>query len=105
WPPHFLVINSNLVTINTRTIGSVLTLHLHLHLSPLEPLARKREGSAKRATCSVAQSKPGWSMRSSSSQTAACARRDRKQAFLVTTGHCSPATRHSPLTTCHPPYP
>jgi hypothetical protein len=37
--------------------------------------------------------------RSSSSQTAACARRDRKQAFL-STDHCSPATRHH-----HHPFP
>ena len=59
-PPHFFVINSNLTTINTRTIGSVLTLHRHFHLSPLDPLARKREGSAEGATYSVAQSKRGW---------------------------------------------
>src|SRR5271157_795347 len=32
-PPHFFVISSNLTTINTRTIGSVLTLHRHFHLS------------------------------------------------------------------------
>ena len=43
---HFFVISSILATINTRTIGSVLTLHRHFHLSPLDPLARKR-GSAK----------------------------------------------------------
>jgi hypothetical protein len=61
-PPHFFVISSNLTTINTRTIGSVLTLHRHFHLSPLDPLARKREGSAAGATCSVAQSKRGWSI-------------------------------------------
>ena len=61
-PPHFFVISSNLTTINTRTIGSVLTLHRHFHLSPLDPLARKREGSAEGATCSVAQSKRGWSI-------------------------------------------
>ena len=59
-PPHFFVISSNLTTINTRTIGAVLTLHRHFHLSPLDPLARKREGSAEGATCSVAQSKRGW---------------------------------------------
>ena len=59
-PPHFFVISSNLTTINIRTIGSVLTLHRHFHLSPLDPLARKREGSAEGATCSVAQSKRGW---------------------------------------------
>ena len=58
-PPHFFVISSNLTTINTRTIGFVLTLHRHFHLSPLDPLARKREGSAEGATCSVAQSKRG----------------------------------------------
>src|SRR5271157_4601329 len=61
-PPHVFVISSNLTTINTRTIGSVLTLHRHFHLSPLDPLARKREGSAEGATCSVAQSKRGWSI-------------------------------------------
>src|SRR5271157_5038610 len=44
-PPHFFVISSNLTTINTRTIGSVLTLHRHFHLSPLDP----RLGSAKGA--------------------------------------------------------
>ncbi len=52
-------ISSNLTTINARTIGSVLTLHRHFHLSPLDPLARKREESAEGATCSVAQSKRG----------------------------------------------
>ena len=61
-PPHFFVISSNLTTINTRTIGSVLTLHRHFHLSPLDPPARKREGSAAGATCSVAQSKREWSI-------------------------------------------
>src|SRR5208283_4757523 len=61
-PPHVFVIRSNLTTINTRTIGSVLTLHRHFHLSPLDPLARKREGSAAEATCSVAQSKRDWSI-------------------------------------------
>src|SRR5271157_1586100 len=61
-PPHFFVISSNLTTINARTIGSVLTLHRHFHLSPLDPLARKRERSAEGATCSVAQSKRGWSI-------------------------------------------
>src|SRR5208337_3385888 len=61
-PRLFFVISSNLTTINTSTIGSVLTLHRHFHLSPLDPLARKREGSAEGATCSVAQSKRGWSM-------------------------------------------
>jgi len=45
-PLHFFVISSNMTTINTRTIGSVLTLHRHFHLSPLDPLARKRQGSA-----------------------------------------------------------
>src|SRR5271157_5337958 len=62
WPVayHFFVISSNLTTINTRTIGSVLTLRRHFHLSPLDPLVRKREGSAERATCSVAQSKRAW---------------------------------------------
>src|SRR5208282_5099110 len=43
-PPHFFAISSNLTMINTHTIGSVLTLHCHFHLSPLDPLARKREG-------------------------------------------------------------
>ena len=33
-PPHFFVISSNMTTINTRTTGSVLTLHRHFHLSP-----------------------------------------------------------------------
>ena len=61
-PPYFFVISSNLTTINTRTIGSVLTLHRHFHLSPLDPLARKRGGSAEGATCSVAQSKRDWSI-------------------------------------------
>ena len=61
-PSHFFVISSNLTTINTCTIGSVLTLHRHFHISPLDPLARKREGSAAGATCSVAQSKRGWSI-------------------------------------------
>src|SRR5271157_1068206 len=61
-PRLFFVISSNLTTINTSTIGSVLTLHRHFHLSPLDPLARKREGSAAGATCSVAQSKRGWSI-------------------------------------------
>ena len=61
-PPHFFVISSNLTTINTRTIGSVLTLHRHFHLCPLDPLARKREGSAAGATYSVVQSKRGWSI-------------------------------------------
>src|SRR5271157_5645858 len=60
-PPHFFVISSNLTTINTRTIGSVLTLHRHFRLSPLDPPARKREGSAEGTTCSVAQSKGGCS--------------------------------------------
>ena len=46
-PPHFFVISSNLTTINTRTIGSVLTLHRHFHLSPLDPLARKRKRARK----------------------------------------------------------
>ena len=59
--PHFFVISSNLTTINTRTIGSVLTLHRHFHLSPLDPLARNAR-SAAGATCSVAQSKRGWSI-------------------------------------------
>src|SRR5271157_4076156 len=61
-PRHVFVISSILTTINTRTIGSVLTLHRHFHLSPLDPLARKREGSVEGATCSVAQSKLGWSI-------------------------------------------
>src|SRR5271157_583831 len=61
-PPHVFDISSNLTMINTRTIGSVLTLDRHFHLSPLDPLARKREGSAEGATCSVAQSKRGWSI-------------------------------------------
>ena len=61
-PTHFFVISSNLTTINTRTIGSVLTLHSHFHLSLLDPLARKRGGSAEGATCSVAQSKRDWSI-------------------------------------------
>src|SRR5271157_231661 len=61
-PPHFFVTTSNLTTINNRTIGSVLTLHRHFHLSPLDPLAGKREGSAAGATCSVAQRKRGWSI-------------------------------------------
>src|SRR5208283_4577437 len=61
-PSHLFVISSNLTSINARTIGSVLTLHRHFHLSPLDPLARRREGSAEGATCSVAQSKRGWSM-------------------------------------------
>src|SRR5208283_1096447 len=56
-PRHLFVISSILTMINTRTIGSVLTLPRHFHLSPLDPLARKREGSAEGATCSVAQSK------------------------------------------------
>ena len=56
-PSHLFVISSNLTSINARTIGSVLTLHRHFHLSPLDPLARRREGSAEGATCSVAQSK------------------------------------------------
>jgi len=60
-PPHCFVISSNLTTINTSAIGSALTLHRQFHLSPLDPLARKREGSAEGATCSVAQSKRGWS--------------------------------------------
>ena len=33
-PPHFFVISCNLTMINIRTIGSVLTLHRHFHLSP-----------------------------------------------------------------------
>jgi len=61
-PPHFFVISSNLTTVNTRTIGSIMTLHRHFHLPPLDPLARKLEGSAEVATCSVAQSKRGWSI-------------------------------------------
>jgi len=61
-PPHSFVVSSNLAMINTRTIGSVLTLYRHFHLFPLDPLARKREGSAEGATCSVAQSKRGWSI-------------------------------------------
>ena len=61
--PHFFVISPNMATINTRTIGSVLTLHRHFHLSPFDPLARKREWEAQAgATCSVAQSKRGWSI-------------------------------------------
>src|SRR5271166_4274566 len=56
-PSRLFVISSNLTSINARTIGSVLTLHRHFHLSPLDPLARRREGSAEGATCSVAQSK------------------------------------------------
>src|SRR5208337_2657565 len=59
---HFFDISSNLTTINTRAIGSVMTLHRHFHVSPLDTLARKREGSAEGATCSVAQSKRGWSI-------------------------------------------
>jgi len=60
-PRHLFAISSIMTAINTRTIGSVLTLHGHFHLSPLDPLARKLEGSAEGATCSVAQSKCGWS--------------------------------------------
>src|SRR5271166_3799659 len=61
-PSHLFVISSNLTSINARTIGSVLTLHRHFHLSPLDPLARRRGGSAEGATCSVAQSKCEWSI-------------------------------------------
>jgi len=61
-PLHYFAINSNLTMINASTIGFVLTLHRHFHLSLLDPLARKREGSAGGATCSVAQSKRGWSI-------------------------------------------
>ena len=39
----FFAISSNLTTINTSTIGSILTQHRHFHLSPLDPLARKRK--------------------------------------------------------------
>ena len=56
-PSHLFVISSNLTSINARTIGSVLTLHRYFHLSPLDPLARRREGRAEGAACSVAQSK------------------------------------------------
>src|SRR5208337_4985825 len=44
---HFFVISSNLTTINTRTIGSVLTLHRHFHLSPLDTgsEARRERGT------------------------------------------------------------
>ena len=66
-PSHLFVIGSNLTSINARTIGSVLTLHRHFHLSPLDPLAWRREGSAERVTCSVAQSKCGGPFRPSGS--------------------------------------
>ena len=46
-PSQIFVISCNLTTINIRTIGSVLTLYRHFHLSPLDPLARKCEGARK----------------------------------------------------------
>src|SRR5271157_1142696 len=58
--PHSFVISYDMTTINTRTIGSALTLHRHFHLSPLDPLARNRGGSAEGATYFVVQRKCMW---------------------------------------------
>jgi len=82
-PPYCFVISSNLTTMNTRTIGSVLTLRRHFHLSPLDALARKREGSAAGATCSVAQSKRGWSFSSKCSAGATHLLAPRKREWPV----------------------
>ena len=88
-PPHFFVISSNLTTMNARTVGSVLTLHRHFHLSPLDPLARKCEGIAAGATCSVAQSE-----RDGNRHTASV--RSEKVLGLLRI-HWPLFTRHSPL--------
>ncbi len=88
-PSHLFVISSNLTSINARTIGSVLTLHRHFHLSPLDPLALRRGGSAEGATCSVAQSKRDGN------RDAASVRSEKVLGLLRI--HWPLFTRHSPL--------
>ena len=93
-PSHLFVISSNLTSINARTIGSVLTLHRHFHLSPLDPLAQQRQ-EARKGPLAL------WhKVNGTETGTRLVCPVKRCRDFFAFTGHCSLATRHYSLPPC-----